>query len=234
MAYLKHCVPILEQIDELDNVIQQRQTELMGPIKIAAPTAFGSSELVTLLQPFMLAHPQVSIDLSLNDQRVAIVEDGFDLALRFGQLTDSNLIARKLTDMRSVTVASPAYLERYGEPLQPETLSTHNCLIDKAALTPNHWTYKVKNEVRSISVKGGFSANSPRAIATMAAGGVGIGRCPFYVVSQFIRDNKLKILLEGYETSGFSLYAIYPQNRHLTARIRALIDFLVESLKGVY
>ncbi|TRY28782.1 LysR family transcriptional regulator [Aliiglaciecola sp. M165] len=230
-AYLKRCIPILEQLDELENDIHDRQKTLSGPIRIAAPTGFGSSELINLIQPFIALHPEVEIDLNLSDQRVAIVEEGIDLAFRFGKLNDSNLVAKKLTEMRMVVFASHQYLSRFSRLKDPHALSTHNCLIQKSSIDPNHWQFDIQGKIESIPVSGNFSANSPRAVASMVVAGEGIGRCPIYTVEPFLAANKVEILFEDMEVPGFSLYAIYPQSRHLTSRVRALIDFLVEALK---
>ncbi len=227
-AYFERCASLVDQFDELEGLVKEQQSELAGPIRITAPTGFGSSHFVNALRPFQLAHPKVSIDLHLSDQHIAIVEGGFDLAIRFGQLKDSTLIARKLLNMRFVVVASPEYLLRNGEPVHPNALSTHNCLLQLASADPHHWEFCIEGQLKKFEVGGSFQADSPRAVAHMAAGGLGIGRCPYYVVEPFLKNGELKLLFEDKEADEFSLYAIYPSNRHLTARIRALIDHLVE------
>jgi DNA-binding transcriptional LysR family regulator len=226
-AYFDRCTPILDQLDELEGVIQRRQSELAGTIRLTASTAFGSKELIEALRPFQKENPLVLIDLHLSDKRVSIVEDGFDVAIRFGELEDSTLVARKLKSMRGVVFASPSYLKEYGEPREPAALATHNCLLQKESRDPSNWAFLVDGKQISVGVSGVFKANSPRAVAHMAAGGVGIGRGPMYVVEPFLEDGSLKLLFEENETPAFPLYAVYPPGRHLTARIRALIDHLV-------
>lgn len=230
-AYLERCMPLLDQFDELEGLVQERQSELAGSIRITAPTGFGSCELVDALRPFQLEHPKVSIDLHLSDQRLAVVEGGFDLAIRFGKLEDSSLIARKLLNMRVVVVASPEYLARHGEPTHPNGLSTHNCLLQMASVDPEHWKFRIDGKVIAFRVGGSFHANAPRAVAHMAAGGMGIGMCPLYAVEPFLKNGTLKLLFENKEASEFGLYAIYPPSRHLTARIRALIDHLAATFQ---
>jgi DNA-binding transcriptional LysR family regulator len=225
-AYLERCIPLLEQFDELEDVVQERQSELAGPIRITAPTAFGSTELVEAIRPFQLQHAKVFIDLHLSDQRVAIIEEGFDLAIRFGPLEDSSLIARKLRNMRIVVFASPTYLAQKGEPMHPNALSTHNCLLQTYSMDPNHWKFHIDGKLALFNVNGSFKANSPRAVAQMAAGGLGIGMGPIYVVESYLSDGSLSLLFEENETKGTALNAVYPPSRHLTARIRALIDHL--------
>lgn len=227
-AYLERCLPVLDQFDELEGLVQERQSELAGRIRITAPTAFGSRQLIEAIAPFQKQHPKVSIDLHLSDKRVSLTEDGFDLAIRIGRLEDSSLIARKLSGMRSVVFASPSYLSTHGEPTDPHDLMTHNCLALTTAIDPEHWRFNINEEQVSVRVEGSFRANSPRAIAHAAAGGVGIGMGPIYVVQPFLASGELKLLFEDFEATEFALNALYPPNRHLTARIRALIEHLVK------
>ena len=192
------------------------------------PQAFGSRELVQALEPFQRANPKVNIQLQLSDHHIGIIDEGIDLAVRFGALKDSSLVARKLMDMRLVVIASPAYLEQHGTPHHPSALATHNCLLQLTTADPSSWTFDVDGEETSVRVKGSFRANSPRAIAYMAAGGLGIGRCPYYTARPFLERGALKVLFEEHEANATTLYAVYPPNRHLTARIRALIEHLAD------
>lgn len=234
LAYFDRCVPLLDQFDELESVVQEKQSELAGPIRITAPTGFGSSHLVTALEPFQRKHPKVSIDLYLSDQRLSVIREGFDLAIRFGVLEDSSLIARKLLDMRLVFFASPDYLEQAEELTSPEQLSNHNCLLPVYTSEPDQWTYHTDHGEQVVKVSSNFRANSPRAIAQMAAGGLGVGKAPLYAVQPFIDDGSLQLVLEDYEPEPIGLYAVYPPSRHLTARIRAVIDSLIESFIESY
>ncbi len=226
-AYLERCRPIVEQIDELEALVQERQSSLTGSIRITAPTGFGSINLTQALVPFLQAHLQVEIDLKLTDHRVALVEEGFDLAVRVGRLRDSTLIARKLADMPLIVCAAPAYLAAHGKPGDPKALATHHCLIDENHTDATSWQFRTGARDFVVKVAGRVHANSPAAIANMALGGLGVARCPRYVVAQALDDGRLEQLFAEYQTEGFGLYALYPPNRHLTARVRALIDHLV-------
>lgn len=227
-AYRERCIPLLDQLDEMESVVQARQRELAGSIRITAPTGFGSRELVQAILPFQQAHPKVSIQLQLSDQHVAIIDEGIDLAIRFGVLKDSSLVARKLMDMRLVVIASPAYLAKHGKPKHPNALATHNCFQQLTSADPSQWRFKVNGDEVSLRINGSFTANSPRAVAYMAAGGLGIGRCPYYTAEPFLESGDLEILFPEQEASKVTLYAVYPPNRHLTARIRALIEHLAD------
>lgn len=229
-AYLERCRPIIEQVDDLESLVKERQTKLAGPIRITAPTAFGSTKLTQALIPFMHAHRSVEIDLRLSDSRVALVEEGFDLAVRVGALRDSTLIAKKLSDMPLVVCASPSYLDRHGRPSSPKALATHDCLIDENQSDATVWRFNSGRGGLAVKVGGTLRANSPGAIAQMAVGGLGIARSPFYVVEQALDDGRLEQLLPEFATDEFGLYALYPPNRHLTRRVRALIDHLAQDL----
>lgn len=225
-AYFERCTPLLDQFDELEGLVQERQSELAGTIRITAPTGYGSNQLVKALQPFQAAHPKVRVDLHLSDHHVSIVDEGFDMAIRFGDLKDSSLVARKLKDMRIVCCASPDYLERYGTPTDPKALSTHNCLLQTTSGTLDHWEFRMGGKVQSVAVSGSFRANSPLAVAHMAAGGLGVGRMPLYTAEPFLESGRLKLLFEAQECKVLGLYVVYPPSRHLTARVRGLIDHL--------
>ncbi|MGH1439408.1 MAG: LysR family transcriptional regulator [Cellvibrionaceae bacterium] len=231
-VYFQQCVGLLDQFDELESLVQERQSELAGPIRMTAPTGFGGANLVKCLKDFQLDNPKVSIDLHLSDYRVDIIEGGFDLAIRFGELKDSSLMARKLLSMRIVAFASPEYLEKNGEPVHPNALSTHNCLLQASSTDPEHWRFRINNELISQRVSGSFRANSPRAVAQMAVGGLGIGMCPLYAVEPLVKKGKLRLLFENYEATKLGLFVVYPLNRHLTARIRSLIDHLVDAFQN--
>ncbi len=227
-AYLERCLPVLDQIDEMEGVIQERQSELAGPIRLTAPTGFGSRELVQAVTPFQQSHPKVQIEMLLSDYHAPLVEEGIDLAIRFGKLQDSTLVARKLCDMRLVVVAAPDYLARHGEPGHPKALATHNCLMLQSSAQPERWRFNEAGKVTSVLVSGSFRANSPRAVAHMAAGGQGIGRCPYYTVKPLVEAGRLQLLFADREDAPLPLYVVYPPSRHLTARIRALIEHLAK------
>lgn len=229
-AYLERCRPILEQVDELESLVKERQTSLAGPVRITAPTAFGSAKLTQALLPFMLAHRQVEIDLKLSDNRIALVEEGFDLAIRIGTLRDSTLIVRKLADMPMIVCAAPEYLNKHGRPSNPKALATHDCLIDENQPDATAWRFHSAHGDVAVKVGGTLRANSPGAIAQMAIGGLGIARSPRYVVEAALENGKLEPLLRAFTTLEFGLFAVYPPNRHLTARVRALIDHLAQYL----
>ncbi|WP_420413493.1 LysR family transcriptional regulator [Roseibium sp.] len=228
-AYLERSRPLLEQMDELDSLVRERQTALSGPIRLTAPTGFGSTKLVQALIPFLKENPDVELDMKLTDNRVALVEEGFDLAVRIGALRDSTLIAKKLSDMELVLCAAPDYLDRHGRPSAPEALSTHVCLVDNNQVELNVWRFFSRDQEHVVRLHGAVQTNSPGALARMAIGGLGITLAPYYAIEDELENGRLERVLPDYRTSVFGLYALYPPNRHLTRRVRALIDHLSSS-----
>lgn len=225
-GYYDRCTAMLDQFDELEGLVQLRQSELAGPIRMTAPTGYGSTILVTALQPFLHTHPKVQLEMHLSDHHVPLVEEGFDLAVRFGELKDSSLIGKKLKDMPFVCCASPDYLARHGTPKDPSALAHHNCVLQIATGAVDQWEFRRGKTKHSVPVRGSFRANSPLAVANMTASGLGIGRIPRYTAEPFLADNRLVSLFEPLVTKVLGLYIVYPPSRHLTARIRALIDHL--------
>lgn len=225
-AYLERCRPILEQLDELDALVRERQGALAGPIRLTAPTGFGSTRLPAALLPFLKQHPDVELDMTLTDSRVAIVEEGFDLAIRIGSLRDSTLIARKLVDMPLVLCAAPEYLNAHGRPKDPRALATHVCLVNNNQVDLNVWRLRAGGREHAVRHRATIKANSPGALARLAEGGLGITIAPFYTVEAALDSGRLERVLPDYETDVFGVYALYPPNRHLTRRVRALIDHL--------
>nr|WP_267134841.1 substrate binding domain-containing protein [Vibrio sp. A1-b2] len=142
-------------------------------------------------------------------------------------MQDSNLMARKLKDMRVVIFASPEYLSANGRPFHPEELVGYNCLLFRSSTDSKNWHFNINGQIVSYPVSGTFNADSPRAITNMSCGGLGIGIGPYYAVETHVKSGELELLFEDMEMDPMGLYAVYPENRHLTARVRALIEYLV-------
>ncbi|WP_206683166.1 LysR family transcriptional regulator [Neptunicella marina] len=225
-AYLERCQQLLLDLDELESSVQATQSVLAGPIRITAPTAFGSLFLSPALGQFLTDNTQVSVELSLSDRRVSIVEEGFDIAIRLGTLQDSGLMYRRLADMPFITCASPAYLSQHGIPSHPSALSTHECLIATTLDTPHTWRFAEKGQGLNVSVKGRFRANAPLPAAQLAKSGFGITQVPAYMVNDALAEGSLVRILREYERTDFGVFALYPANRFLTARIQALLDYM--------
>lgn len=227
-TYLALCEPLLDGFDELEERVRHDQTSLRGVIHISAPTGFGALRLTPSLAKFGAKHPNVDLNLQFSDRRVSIIEEGFDLAIRIGPMRDSSLKVRQLGLMPLVVCASPVYLERTGTPDHPRALATHECILDGNMTEPTIWRFDINGQEEAVPVRGRFRMNAPAAAARLAATGAAIARCPAYTVADAFRSGDLVELFAEHRVSPYAVAALFPQNRRLTTRVRALIDHLAD------
>jgi len=230
-AYLERCLDLLDQFDEVDSAVKSQHGSPKGNIRLSAPTSFGERHIVPALRDFQLAHPQITVELSLTNRRVSLIDEGFDLVIRIGQLPDSSMIARKLMNMRVSVFSSPEYLQKHGRPETPYDLKEHNCYVDSNLRQGKHWPFLIEGEEIKVDVSGIFKSNSPASICEMVLAGMGIGMCPMYIISKHLVAGRLITLFDDMEAIQFGVYAIYPHRKHLSARVRTLIDFLAERFR---
>jgi len=227
-AYHERCLQVLSDIAEMEAAVSYKTQQVGGLLKIAAPVTFSVKHLGAPLSEFLTAYPDIEIELNLNDRRVDIVEEGFDAAIRIARrLSDSSLIAAKLATARSVTAASPAYLAEFGTPQHPRDLANHNCLRYSNLGPISEWEYTAADgEPISIHAKGSISANNGEVLREAALDGKGIISGPSFLSGDAIREGKLVRVLPDFDQEDFSIFAVYPHNRHLSAKVRRLVDFL--------
>ena len=218
---------ILDALDAADRAAGQHHARPTGSLRINAPMAFGTLELAAWLPDFLARYPELHIDLVCNDRIVDLIEDGFDVALRLTRdLPDSTLIAKRLASSALVTAAAPAYLERHGAPQTPADLAHHNCLAYTQAAKPHDWSYIGADGARAtVTVRGSLQANTSVALRAAALAGLGIVGTASFIVHEDIKRGALVRLLPGYTMRPRELYALYPQNRHLSPKVRVFVDF---------
>lgn len=231
-AYYKDAVEILQRIDDLQASVQSSHEEVRGRLRISAPRSMGDLLLNKAMMDFLVRHPEIKLDLRLEDRFVDLVEEGFDLAVRVTQLDDSSLIARKIAPFRTVVCASPEVIEKYGAPKVPADLATLPCLIDTNYRYKQNWAFEDNGQRSSVVVKGPLEINSASGAREAALCDLGFLRTPLFFVSEDIKAGRLVTLLEAYEEPMRGIYAVYPHRRHLSAKVRAFVDFLVESFSG--
>lgn len=224
--YLDKCMPILEELDELESRVQNIHTEPSGELTISAPTSFSELHLMNVISLFGSRYPDVKINMALSDRLVDIVEEGFDLALRIGKLADSSLVARRITTINTVICASPDYLEQYGEPLTPKELTEHSCIIDTNHHKPHSWTFQFNGKMQSINIKGQFQVNNAVAVKELALAGHGIALCPQFVMGDSVKQGKLKLIFADNKFEHAALYAVYSHRRHLSKKLLLFIELL--------
>lgn len=232
-AFYEHAKRILSDLEEAEAAVQQEHGELRGTLRVALPLSFGVRHMCGPIASFGKQHPHVQFDLDLNDRRVDLIEENMDVALRIGRLSDSSLIARRLFDAHSVVCASPNYIHTHGEPRTPDDLRQHNCLVYSNLDNPDTWVATgADGKEWRVKVKQILAASSGDFLVNAAAHGQGIVIQPTFIAAEAIRRGVLVPVLSQYSWPITPAYAVYPPARHLSYRVRAFIDFLVEKFAG--
>jgi len=226
--FYERCRRIITEVEEAELAVSRLHAEPRGLLRINAPMSFGFRHLAPALPDFMARYPEVTVDLALNDRMVDLIDEGYDIAVRIARLADSSLVARKLAPNRTVICAAPAYWRHHGRPDHPNDLKRHNCLVYTYMLSGNELTFAGPDGRVSVKVTGSLRANNGDALRAAALGGIGVLATPTFIVGEDLRAGRLETVLKDYEDSDQSVYAVYPHSRHLSAKVRAFVDFGVE------
>ncbi len=226
--YLIHALEALTSAREAEDAVAQMQRAPHGRLKINAPMSFGRLHIAPLIPEFLKRYPGIEIDMVMDDRVVDLVEGGFDVALRAGVPPDSALIARKLAPCRNVLCASPGYVAEHGRPGEPTDLLAHNCLHFAYFSDAHQWTFIGPGEPVRIEASGNYQVNNSEALREALIGGCGIARLPTFVAGPDITSGRLVRLLGQYRMPSQTLYAVFPERRHLPAKVRVFLDFAVE------
>jgi DNA-binding transcriptional LysR family regulator len=227
-AYSERARQILADFDTLEEAIRSETGAPRGLLKITAPQTLGEMTVMEMATAFRRKYPDVELDILLADRTIDLVAEGFDIALRVATMTDSSLIARKLCDMRIVLCAAPGYLERNGTPKKPEDLVDHHCIVDTNIRWREVWRFEREGRPLTVKVRPVFSVNSASAVRDALTGGLGIGFCPEFAVAKDIKAGRLVSLFEDMTGTGYGVFLVYPHRNHLSARMRAFLDFAID------
>lgn len=227
--YLAHIVRGLEALAEADQALASGKNEPAGTLRVSAPMTVTLTRLSTALPRFLSQHPRLALDLHLDDRRVDIIRDGFDLAIRGSDnLEDSSLIARKLTVMPHVICAAPAYFAAHGTPQLPSDLRAHNCLRFSLSGHADVWQFSKDGQTERIALDARYSVSSSLAVRDALRAGFGLSLMPRPYVEDDLQQGRLQAALEDWNTVETTLYAVYPSRQHLAPKIRVFLDFLAE------
>jgi DNA-binding transcriptional LysR family regulator len=224
--YYQQCKHLVEGLELAELAVTQMQSTPKGLLKVTAPVTYGEQHLAPLLHQFLELHPQVDLDLMLTNQKLDLIEMGVDVAIRLGRLQDSSLIAKRLSTRQLYVCASPKYLERYGEPHTLSELSKHECLVGSV----DYWRFRDAKGEKSLRVSGRIHCNSGFALLDAAKRGLGLVQLPDDYVQTALDSGELVEVLSDYRDEREGIWALYPQNRNLSPKVRLLIDFLAERL----
>ncbi len=231
--FYQHCKLIMEEADKAKAEVMDSHELPRGLIKLTIPQSFVLSEMGSVLIKFQNKYPDIELEISASGSNVDLIEESIDLALRIGELEDSTMMCRKLTDCEFQVVASQKYIDQYGAPSQPKDLTQHNCLIYSASQLSRQWPFRSPSgETITVNVQGRLSCNDGQYILNGALKGLGVCFGPSIMFKHHIDKNELCLLLEDYYLPTVSISAIYPLNRNVSRRVRLLIDFLAEELSA--
>jgi len=225
-VFYQHCRSVLDGLEAAERAITNLQSKPQGKIKLSAPVTYGEQQILPLVNNFIKQYSDVEVAAYLSNQQIDLVEEGYDLAIRLGKLTDSSMMAKKLGKRTNYVCASPDYLNQHGIPHSLSELSQHSCLLG----TLDYWRFIESDKEKSIRVTGRLRYNSGQGLVDAALKGLGIVQLPDYYVEEHVQSGELITLLDNFQVPDEGIWAIYPQNRHLSPKIRLLVDYLTEQL----
>lgn len=233
LAFRDRCLQILSDLDEAETLVGRSRLEPRGTLRVAAPPSFGMFHLTPALADFAREQPQLEVELTLIDREPDLVEEGFDVAIRLGELEDSTLVAHRLARSRMVVCAAPSYLERHGRPTHPAELVNHNCLqLRYPPLQFSHWAFDGPEGRVEVPVRGGFGSNIGDVLRLAAVHGMGLVLQPTYTLCNDIVTGALEPVLEDYEPLGMDIHAVYLHRKHLSAKVSSFLSFIKQRFQG--
>jgi len=232
--YYERAAQLVAEFEALEQDVMNRRVEPSGVLRVNAPLNFGRVMVGPVVSAFSRTYPKMEVELILSDHPRNLIEDGFDVGIRFGTLPDSGMRARRIATNRRHLWASPAYLKRYGVPRQPKDLLQHQCIVvPRSDDTYGVWTFSRGDQVESIKVRGNLRCNDSEVAQAWALDGRGILMRSGWDTGRFARTDELRIVLGDYELPNRDVFVVFPEGAAMPAKVRAFIDFAVEQLSGL-
>ena len=227
-AFYQRAKLILESLEEAECAVSGLTTEPRGTLKINAPMSFGIQYMGELLSKYQQKYPKVTVDISLNDRQIDLIEEGYDLALRIATLKDSSLVVRRLATCHIVMCASIDYLKQHGEPKTPDDLKHHKCIAYAYNDSTKYWNLKhsTRNN-QQVPINTSLISNNGSLVCDAVINNLGIALLPTFIVGDAIRARQVKIILDDWRPSSEDISLLYPSSKHLSAKVRAFVDMAV-------
>lgn len=230
--FYAECDSALDRIEQAAHAAEALSEGPRGQLRISLPTDLGLAGLSQALSEFIAEHEDLTVDMVYLDRQVDLLDEGFDLAIRIGELPDSSLIARRLVQTRRIVIASPAHVDRCGAPDRPEDLSGRECLAYTYHRAPRQWRMTNGQETRAVTVKGRVITNSSLALVEACASGLGIAFIPEFRAAEHLRDGRVVRVLEDW-SQPVPLHAVYPSAHFVPSKVRRLIEYLTKHLRAL-
>ena len=218
---------IKQELIDANNQLQGEQRKPKGLIRISGAGEFVAANVAPRIVEFVKRYPEVEIDMDFNNRNVDLVEEGFDLAIRFGRMQDSNLIARLLSPRIMTLVASPEYLQQHQAPSDPFQLAEHNCLI----AISKRWRFNFAGDIKEVKVSSNWRSNHPKALLNATLAGLGIAHLASDIVQPYVQQGQLVTLLDEFQVTDNASWLVYPRKDLMPYRVRLLIEYLLTSFK---
>ncbi|MEO1353376.1 MAG: LysR family transcriptional regulator [Cyanobacteria bacterium J06635_15] len=232
--YFQQICSILDELATVEETVSDLSVKPHGLLRVTAPMSLGLTHVATAIYQFQLAYPEIQLDLTLCDRYVDLIEEGFDVGIRGGGANpDSSLAMHRICEFTRVVCASPAYLEQYGEPLSPDDLKHHQCVIYSLARSPYEWHFWRGNETIVANIDGSVKVNNSLAASQAAVAGLGIIFLPIFVASEALKQGTLRIILQEWSAEPLSLYAICPKHRQRSGKLQVFISFISDALASI-
>ncbi|MEG2635169.1 MAG: LysR family transcriptional regulator [Acinetobacter sp.] len=229
-VYYERSAQILADVEDVESTFHDAERGPRGRLRIDVKASIGRMILIPMLCDFHAKYPDIDLVIGMNERPVDLVQDAVDCVIRIGQLKDSSLIARRIGTMSFVTVAAPDYLEKYGEPKIINDLHKHQVVHYFNSRTGRNldWNFTVDGEIQSVSMKGLVSVNDGDSYVDLALQGFGLIQCPYFMVAKYLESGALKQVLSEWLPEPMPISVVYLQNRHLSPKVRAFVDWVAQ------
>lgn len=231
-AYYERCMRILTDVREAEESLSRTRISPSGRLRVDVPTGLGRHVLIPALPAFFERYPDITIEMGCSDRVADLVEEGVDCAVRAGSLPDSSLIARRIGSLHLITCAAPSYLARHGKPLHPDDLARHQCVNFFSARTgkSSEWDFMRGEERIQIKVPGRIAVNDSDAYLEALLVGMGVAQIPALSICPHLKAGRLELVLDDWCVDPLPLHVVYPQNRHLSAKVRVFVEWVADVL----
>jgi len=229
-SFYQRCKAILADLGEAVDALNYARTKPSGKLRVAANVSVGRAALIPNLADFEAKYPDIRLELSMSDRSIGLIEEGIDCAIRMGELEDSNLIARKLGYFNNVLCAAPAYLERHGTPVSIDDLKQHRCInyVYPTSGRAYQWQFDTPDGRIALDIDAHLLINDGESVIQAAMAGLGIIQVPHWLAASAIGYGKLKVIMEDTISTGSPVWLVYPQKKHLSARVQAFLEWVHE------
>ena len=230
-AYYERCIRILSEVRDAEDSVGRNRLSPAGRLRVDAPTGLASTVIIPALPDFFARYPDIQLELGCSDRQVDLVEEGVDCAIRGGRrLADSRLVARRVGTMNYVTCASPVYLEQHGRPMHPNDLVNHRCVNYFSARTGKvfDWYFTQNDQRLQVTLSSHMAVSDSYAYTAAGLSGLGIIQMADFLMAEMIAEGRLMTILDDWSNEPLPIHVVYPQNRHLSAKVRVFVDWVTE------